>query len=138
MSVQREIDQVITEMEEILQNQTANEANPAPYRCTLRHIVLSIIEGRDLKVADVLSQSSDPFCVVQIGSVSVQTSVIKRDINPRWDQRFEITVRDEELVDGIITINCFDWNKTTPPDPIGSVSLSVREPFEGFVEVAMA
>ncbi|XP_077339533.1 extended synaptotagmin-1 isoform X2 [Lithobates pipiens] len=50
--------------------------------------------AKDNFMGGMIKGKSDPYVVVRAGGKSVQTKVIKENLNPRWDQAFEILVTD--------------------------------------------
>lgn len=50
--------------------------------------------AKDNFMGGMIKGKSDPYVVVRAGGKSVQTRVIKENLNPRWDQAFEILVTD--------------------------------------------
>ncbi|XP_068123727.1 extended synaptotagmin-1 [Hyperolius riggenbachi] len=58
-----------------------------------------LIEAENLIAKDnfmggMIKGKSDPYVVVRSGGKSVRTKVVKENLNPRWDQAFEILVTD--------------------------------------------
>ena len=52
-------------------------------------ITIQIIEGSSLPICDP-SGFSDPFAVVKLGKQKFTTSVIKQNLNPVWNEQFEL------------------------------------------------
>ncbi|CAI9590426.1 unnamed protein product [Staurois parvus] len=50
--------------------------------------------AKDNFMGGMIKGKSDPYVVVRAGGKSLQTRVIKENLNPRWDQAFEILVTD--------------------------------------------
>jgi Ca2+-dependent lipid-binding protein len=48
-----------------------------------------VIEARNLMAADD-NGLSDPYCLLSLGSSKARTRVIKKDLNPRWNQGFRM------------------------------------------------
>lgn len=46
--------------------------------------------AKDNFMGGMIKGKSDPYVVVRAGGKSVQTRVIKENLNPRWDQAFEV------------------------------------------------
>lgn len=51
------------------------------------------------------SGHSDPYCVLSIGNRKLNSSVIKKTLNPVWDELFDFEVFDD---DKKLTITCWD------------------------------
>ncbi|KAH9300412.1 hypothetical protein KI387_011995, partial [Taxus chinensis] len=53
-------------------------------------LVVRIIKGTNLAVRDLWS--SDPYVVVRLGHQSVRTRVIKKNLNPVWDEELSVSI----------------------------------------------
>ncbi|XP_018416296.1 PREDICTED: extended synaptotagmin-1 [Nanorana parkeri] len=87
-----------------------------------------LIEAENLIAKDnfmggMIKGKSDPYVVVRAGGKSVQTRVIKENLNPRWDQAFEILVTDVPGQD--IEFRAFDKD-IDKDDFLGSCKLPVK------------
>ena len=51
---------------------------------------LKLVAGRGLAVKDTFSRSSDPFVKIYLGHQSVKSKVIKKTLNPVWNQEFNL------------------------------------------------
>lgn len=65
-----------------------------------------VIEGIDLAVRDIYS--SDPYVKLRIGDHQVKTRVIKRSLNPRWNEELTLATRDPPE-----PLNLFVYDKDT-------------------------
>lgn len=82
-----------------------------------------------LKVADLVSQSSDPFCVVTFaGGIKASTKIVQKDLNPIWNESFEYWLHSElnEESANILAFEVFDWNRTTASESIGKCSFDLN------------
>jgi len=97
----------------------------------LGKIQLRVLEGKDLMDTDLIGKS-DPYCVILCGPVSdkvfdgleiiknkFETKRVPNDLNPKWSEKFEFDWHGEELVQ----IECWDFNKITHDDFLGSVEI---------------
>ncbi|XP_072264862.1 extended synaptotagmin-1 [Pyxicephalus adspersus] len=87
-----------------------------------------LIEAENLIAKDnfmggMIKGKSDPYVVVRAGGKSVQTRVIKENLNPRWDQAFEILVTDVPGQD--IEFRVFDKD-IDKDDFLGSCKVPVK------------
>ena len=57
----------------------------------------TIVSGKDLLVSD-LSGTSDPYAKIAVGSRVHQTRVIKKELNPKWNERFLFTMKVKQLL----------------------------------------
>lgn len=77
---------------------------------------MAIVQGRDLTCWDKLNnQETNAFCTIAYQGEKVRTSISKETNHPKWNQKFRfplssslgsvrITVHDQEIRDGILTI----------------------------------
>ncbi|XP_031736297.1 protein C2-DOMAIN ABA-RELATED 4 isoform X1 [Cucumis sativus] len=56
---------------------------------------IRIVRGVNLAVRDV--RSSDPYVVVKMGKQKLKTRVIKKDVNPVWNEDLTLSVSDPNL-----------------------------------------
>ncbi|CAB4273780.1 unnamed protein product [Prunus armeniaca] len=56
---------------------------------------IHIQRGVNLAVRDM--RSSDPYVVVKMGKQKLKTRVVKRNVNPEWDERLTLSVADANL-----------------------------------------
>ena len=47
---------------------------------------VEVLEARDLRAAD-RNKSSDPFVLVSVGKEKFKTSVVKKNLNPKWTSK---------------------------------------------------
>ncbi|CAN6451769.1 unnamed protein product [Victoria cruziana] len=88
-----------------------------------------VIRGVDLAVRDMIS--SDPYVIVRMGKQRLKTRVIKRNLNPEWNENLTLSVSDNILP---IRIEVFDRDTFTPDDPMGYAELDIH-PFMEAVQM---
>jgi hypothetical protein len=72
-------------------------------------LYISVLKARDLIAADS-GGTSDPYVRIHVGSEIANgktTKVIKKTLNPEWNEHFEINIREKQRK-GILTIEVFD------------------------------
>ena len=90
---------------------------------------LEVVQARNLPKADDGPLGlSDPFCVLKLNGMERKTRVITRSLNPVFEERFSF---DDQLL-GVwpsqsIDIKIFDFDMTSAPDLLGSVTLTLRD-----------
>ena len=73
------------------------------------YMVLRVQSAANLKVVDS-GGTSDPFSLIKLNGIQVgKTSVIKKNLNPEWNERFVLPVRS--LRYAILGFEVFDWNR---------------------------
>lgn len=85
-----------------------------------------VARGKDLVVQDVFS--SDPYCVLTLrgragDAQRAQTRVVKRDLNPVWNQGFHFICASDAVLD----IEVLDMDRFSADDPMGRTQLTVSE-----------
>ncbi|XP_008229238.1 PREDICTED: protein C2-DOMAIN ABA-RELATED 4 [Prunus mume] len=66
---------------------------------------IHIQRGVNLAVRDM--RSSDPYVVIKMGKQKLKTRVVKRNVNPEWDERLTLSVVDANLPDAEFEISSF-------------------------------
>eukprot|EP00475_Leptophrys_vorax_P017073 TRINITY_DN2359_c0_g1_i1.p1 TRINITY_DN2359_c0_g1~~TRINITY_DN2359_c0_g1_i1.p1 ORF type:complete len:359 (-),score=100.27 TRINITY_DN2359_c0_g1_i1:224-1300(-) len=84
--------------------------------------VIGIISAHNLRKADLLGKS-DPYVKITVGNVTQQTRVIKRNLNPTWNEQFVFNV-DKACE---VVFEVFDWDAHSKHDFLGSASVSYSE-----------
>eukprot|EP00285_Hemiselmis_virescens_P009449 CAMPEP_0173381032 /NCGR_PEP_ID=MMETSP1356-20130122/3539_1 /TAXON_ID=77927 ORGANISM="Hemiselmis virescens, Strain PCC157" /NCGR_SAMPLE_ID=MMETSP1356 /ASSEMBLY_ACC=CAM_ASM_000847 /LENGTH=552 /DNA_ID=CAMNT_0014334769 /DNA_START=39 /DNA_END=1697 /DNA_ORIENTATION=+ len=111
----------------IMAEQLADDARPDD--CLVMHMF-----GRDLARKDGPLAKSDPFLVFEKTTLTGQkeeifkTEVIKQDLNPSWKpMRMNLLKLCGGHFDTQFTIHCYDWDRMSSNDLIGSVQCSVSD-----------
>jgi len=76
-----------------------------------------LIDGKDLMAADI-NGLSDPYCVLAVGRKICKSRVIKKTLNPVWNQEFEIQQMQWPVTDNL-NIKVWDRDWIKPDDAIG-------------------
>ncbi|PKU69690.1 C2 and GRAM domain-containing protein At1g03370 isoform X2 [Dendrobium catenatum] len=86
-------------------------------------LYVQVIEARGLPAMD-LNGLSDPYVRLQLGKQRAKTKVVKKSLNPFWDEEFNFRVGDlkEELI-----ILVLDEDKYFSDDSIGQVKLPLAK-----------
>ena len=91
---------------------------------------VELVEGKNLPAAD-RSGYSDPYCqFILNGEKIFKSKVIKKTLNPSWDEKFEVRVPSRTAADFLIEV--YDWDFAGSPDFLGKVvvNLADLEPFQ--------
>ncbi|XP_041417785.1 extended synaptotagmin-1-like [Xenopus laevis] len=83
---------------------------------------IHVLEARNLVANDFFSKKSDPFVVVRGGGTVGKTRVISKNLNPQWNQTFEILFSD--LPGQEIEFEVLDKN-VQRDDSLGSCKIAV-------------
>lgn len=89
-------------------------------------LVVRVIEAKNLPPTDP-NGLSDPYVKLQLGKQRFKTKVIKKSLNPKWNEEFSFRVEDlnEELVFCVM-----DEDKYFNDDFVGQVKVPVSMVFE--------
>ncbi|KAK8966855.1 putative ADP-ribosylation factor GTPase-activating protein AGD11 [Platanthera guangdongensis] len=88
-----------------------------------------VLRGVDLAVRDL--KSSDPYVVLQMGKQKLRTRVIKKSLNPEWNEELTLSVEDPTLP---IKLKVYDRDRFSFDDPMGDAEFDIH-PF--FLAVKM-
>jgi hypothetical protein len=61
---------------------------------------------------------------------------VMKDLNPKW-KPFEINLEDVGGMDGLFTVECYDWDADGSHDLIGIVTTTFRQFTFGSVQLAL-
>ncbi|KAJ6813246.1 GTPase activating protein 1-like [Iris pallida] len=82
---------------------------------------VKIQKGVDLAIRDV-RMSSDPYVVLRMGKQKLKTKVIKRNVNPVWNEELTLSVEDPNLP---VRLEVFDRDRFSADDPMGVAEFSI-------------
>uniref|UniRef100_A0A6I8QYS9 Extended synaptotagmin-like protein 3 n=1 Tax=Xenopus tropicalis TaxID=8364 RepID=A0A6I8QYS9_XENTR len=111
-------------------------SNPSPLRIPPTHyhsvdsslhrnvLRIFILEAEDLMAKDLISRKSDPYVVIHGGGLTEKTKVIYRNLNPKWNQVFEMSFSD--LPGQEIEFELYDYD-IEKDDFLGRCQISVEE-----------
>ncbi|KAM0683441.1 Tricalbin-2 [Mitosporidium daphniae] len=89
------------------------------------YIVLRIQSAANLKAVDS-GGTSDPFSLIKLNGIELgKTSVIKKSLNPEWNERFVLPVRS--LRYSILGFEVFDWNRVDSIVHLGTISMPLLQ-----------
>ncbi|KAL9392060.1 hypothetical protein Peur_015980 [Populus x canadensis] len=87
---------------------------------------IHVIRGVNLAVRDVCS--SDPYVVVKMGKQKLKTRVIKKNINPEWNDDLTLSIVDPKLP---VSIRVYDKDTFSLDDKMGDAEFDISQ----FIEV---
>ncbi|KAK4354390.1 hypothetical protein RND71_026584 [Anisodus tanguticus] len=83
---------------------------------------IKIKKGVNLAVRDV--RTSDPYCVVKMGKTQkLKTRVIKKDINPEWNEDLTLSVSDPSLP---VKLTVYDHDTFSMDDKMGDAEFDIK------------
>uniref|UniRef100_A0AAV1UQN5 C2 domain-containing protein n=1 Tax=Peronospora matthiolae TaxID=2874970 RepID=A0AAV1UQN5_9STRA len=63
--------------------------------CTIK---IRLVEARDMSVEDRTSKLADAYVCITFASFEAKSSVIKKTLNPKWDEEFRFDVADDSVL----------------------------------------
>ncbi|CAA7402100.1 unnamed protein product [Spirodela intermedia] len=80
-----------------------------------------VIRGRNLAIRDI--RSSDPYVTLSWRNKRVKTKVMKKNVNPEWNEDLTLFVQDPSIN---IKLEVFDKDTFTPDDPMGNAEIDIK------------
>ncbi|CAI5472228.1 unnamed protein product [Closterium sp. Yama58-4] len=88
-------------------------------------LLVEVIEAKDLLAADS-GGTSDPYVKGSIGAARFQTTVISKNLNPQWKQKFEVPVADWSLPESYtLVLRVKDYDMFSANDAIGRAQMDI-------------
>ncbi|TYG91956.1 hypothetical protein ES288_A12G304800v1 [Gossypium darwinii] len=82
---------------------------------------IRIKRGVNLAVRDV--RSSDPYVVVKLDKQKLKTRVIKKDVNPEWNEDLTLSITDPSTP---IKLTVYDYDTFSKDDKMGNAEIDIR------------
>ncbi|OMO92801.1 C2 calcium-dependent membrane targeting [Corchorus capsularis] len=82
---------------------------------------IRVKKGVNLAVRDV--RSSDPYVVVKMGRQKLKTRVIKKDVNPEWNEDLTLSITDPSLP---IKLTVYDHDTFSKDDKMGDAEFDIK------------
>ncbi|CAK9166527.1 unnamed protein product [Ilex paraguariensis] len=82
---------------------------------------IHVHRGVNLAVRDL--KSSDPYVIVRFGKQKLKTRVIKRNLNPEWNEDLTLSVSDPNTP---IKLMVYDKDTFTPDDKMGDAEFDIK------------
>ncbi|GAV67245.1 C2 domain-containing protein/ArfGap domain-containing protein [Cephalotus follicularis] len=82
---------------------------------------VKVIKGASLAIRDMMS--SDPYVVLTLGQQTVQTAVVKSNLNPVWNQELMLSVPQNF---GPIKLQVFDYDTFSADDIMGEAEIDIQ------------
>eukprot|EP01097_Dermamoeba_algensis_P002740 TRINITY_DN2081_c0_g1_i1.p1 TRINITY_DN2081_c0_g1~~TRINITY_DN2081_c0_g1_i1.p1 ORF type:complete len:340 (-),score=74.71 TRINITY_DN2081_c0_g1_i1:750-1769(-) len=86
---------------------------------------ITVKGAKDLPALDV-NGKSDPFCVIKFATKEEKTKIIKKELNPVWNQSFKFLVRPSQ-VNELVKFHLYDWDALRNNDYIGETELNLKD-----------
>ncbi|CAI5949455.1 unnamed protein product [Closterium sp. NIES-65] len=88
-------------------------------------LLVEVMEAKDLLAADS-GGTSDPYVKGSIGAARFQTAVISKNLNPQWNQKFDVPVADWSLPESYtLVLRVKDYDMFSANDAIGRAQMDI-------------
>lgn len=82
---------------------------------------IRVKRGVNLAVRDV--RSSDPYIVVKMAKQKLKTRVIKKDVNPEWNEDLTLSVSDPSIP---VKLTVYDHDTFSKDDKMGDAEFDIK------------
>ncbi|KAI3462616.1 hypothetical protein Pfo_019279 [Paulownia fortunei] len=82
---------------------------------------INVLRGINLAKRD--ARSSDPYVIVRMGKQKLKTRVVKKNVNPEWNEELTLSVADPNLP---IKLQVYDKDTFTLDDKMGDAELDIK------------
>ncbi|XP_057802403.1 protein C2-DOMAIN ABA-RELATED 5-like [Salvia miltiorrhiza] len=86
--------------------------------------LLRIKVVRGFKLAKRDARSSDPYVIVRMDKQKLKTRVVKKNLNPEWNEELTLTIADPNQP---IKLQVYDRDTFTPDDKMGDAEFDIKE-----------
>ena len=90
------------------------------------HLRLHLVRGVGLRAAD-RNGKSDPYVVASTGKQKKKSHVVKRTLDPEWDEVLEFEGALRDFLSRPLLLKVYDWDQMSFNDLLGEVSVSLDE-----------
>ncbi|XP_029907239.1 extended synaptotagmin-1 isoform X3 [Myripristis murdjan] len=118
---------VSSSLEAGLSKQRPQETSPHPSFATEGLLRIHLLEAQSLIAKDKLmgfKGKSDPYAKINVGEVILKSHVIKENLNPTWNEMYEVVLRPESGVDVQVEVYDKDMDRD---DFLGRFSISLED-----------
>ncbi|XP_019156329.1 PREDICTED: ADP-ribosylation factor GTPase-activating protein AGD12-like isoform X2 [Ipomoea nil] len=84
-------------------------------------VIVKVLKGRNLAVRDMLS--SDPYVILTLGNEKVQTTSIRSNLNPIWNEVLTLSVPQDS---GPIKLEVYDYDTFSADDIMGEAEIDIQ------------
>ncbi|KAL9452867.1 hypothetical protein AB3S75_008620 [Citrus x aurantiifolia] len=82
---------------------------------------VKVVKGINLAIRDMMS--SDPYVVLRLGQQTVQTTIVKSNLNPVWNEELMLSVPQEY---GPVKLEVFDHDTFSADDIMGEAEIDIQ------------
>ncbi|VFQ69157.1 unnamed protein product [Cuscuta campestris] len=96
------------------------QRSPVSMENLLGLLRIRVLRGVNLAVRDV--RSSDPYVIVRMGKQKLKTSVVKKNVNPEWNEDLTLSISDPNLP---VKLQVFDKDLFSCDDKMGDAEFDI-------------
>ncbi|GAU44510.1 hypothetical protein TSUD_122800 [Trifolium subterraneum] len=85
-------------------------------------IKIHVQRGVNLAIRDLVSTSSDPYVVINMGKQKLKTKVVKKNLNPEWNDDLTLSISDLHTP---IHLHVYDKDSFTMDDKMGDAEIDI-------------
>jgi hypothetical protein len=116
--------------------EAVNDHAESEHGFPLNELVLIVIKAHGLKIMDTnmfsKGGSSDPLVTITCGNeVAVKTQIIKKNLNPEWNEQFRWNVHEDRLFDTDVKFVVEDYDMASGNDFMGKFEINTNELNDG-------
>ncbi|KAM7520316.1 hypothetical protein LguiB_019278 [Lonicera macranthoides] len=82
---------------------------------------INVHRGINLAVRDL--RSSDPYVIVRMGKQKLKTRVVKKNLNPEWNEELTLSISDLDIP---VKLSVYDKDTFTFDDKMGDAEFDIR------------
>ncbi|XP_038691003.1 ADP-ribosylation factor GTPase-activating protein AGD12-like isoform X2 [Tripterygium wilfordii] len=82
---------------------------------------VKVIKGMNLAIRDMMT--SDPYVVLNLGQQTVQTTIVKSNLNPIWNEELMLSVPQDF---GAVKLKVFDHDTFSADDIMGEAEIDIQ------------
>merc|ERR1712137_932625 len=86
-------------------------------------LCVTVVRAKNLVAADK-GGTSDPYVKLRLGSTTQKTHVVKKCLNPTWNESFRFTIDNPTAHK--LRVEVFDKDRWTRDDPIGNLEIPLN------------
>lgn len=105
------------------ENQLLAENNTSTLTMGEGKLKVKVLNGRKLQNKETF-QTSDPYCMIEIGDKNARTKHISSNLNPDWNEEFEFMVQDGN---DVLTLSIWDKNSIKKDVFMGYAFVSIHD-----------
>ncbi|GLU10677.1 hypothetical protein SLE2022_274630 [Rubroshorea leprosula] len=79
-------------------------------------------KGINLAIRDITRRSSDPYVIIKMGKQKVKTRVVKKNLNPEWNEKLTLSISDPNIP---VKLAVYDKDTFSRDDKMGDAEIDI-------------